>query len=344
MADSRFFENVGPLTLKAIIDISGAQNEKDIDCDRLIQDVAPLNLAGPNDLSFMDNLSYKDSFISSKAGFCFLTKKFETFIPNSMVPLFCDNPYRSYGVVASKFYNFDLLTKEHSLEFNIHPSASIEKNSHVSLGTVIGKNVEIGKNTFIGTNSNISEGVIIGNNCKIHANVTLSYCIIGDNVEIFPGTCIGQDGFGFVPDEKGHIKIPQLGRVLIGNDVQIGSNTTIDRGSGPDTVLGNGCRIDNLVHIAHNVKLGKGCIVAGQVGIAGSTSIGDYVMLAGQSGVSGHLKIGSGSKFAVRSGVISDVSQGQTYGGFPAVPIRDWHRQSIALRDIVKKRGTSEDD
>ena len=154
--------------------------------------------------------------------------------------------------MESLLQNFDMLTKEHSLEFDIHPSVSMGKKSYVSRGTIIGKNVEIGENTFVGSNSNISEGVIIGNNCTIHSNVSLSYCIIGDDVEIFSGVSIGQDGFGFVPDEKGHIKIPQLGRVLIGNDVQIGSNTSIDRGSGPDTVINSGCRIDNLVHIYNN--------------------------------------------------------------------------------------------
>ena len=158
---------------------------------------------------------------------------------------------------------------------------------------------------------------------------------------IHTGTRIGQDGFGFAPRRKGHVNIPQLGRVLIGDDVEIGANCAIDRGTGSDTVIGDGCRIDNLVQIGHNVVLGLGCIVAGQAGFAGSARLGDFVMVGGQVAVAGHLRIGDGAQIAGQSGVMADIPAGATYGGYPAVPIRDWHRQSVILRRMIRKQGKS---
>jgi UDP-3-O-[3-hydroxymyristoyl] glucosamine N-acyltransferase len=202
---------------------------------------------------------------------------------------------------------------------------------------VVGANTEIGEGTWLGPGVVIGEGVVVGRDCRIHANVTLSHCIVGARVTVFPGARIGQDGFGFAPDPRGHVTVPQLGRVLIHDDVRIGANTTIDRGAGPDTVIGAGCRIDNLVQIGHNVVLGRGCIVVAQAGIAGSTRLGDFVVLGGQAGLTGHLTIGAGAQVAAQAGVMDDVPPGAIYGGSPAIPARDWHRQTVAVRKLVKK-------
>ena len=155
---------------------------------------------------------------------------------------------------------------------------------------------------------------------------------------IHAGVRIGQDGFGFATGAEGHVKVPQLGRVIIGDDVEIGANTTIDRGAGPDTVIGAGTQIDNLVQIGHNVVLGRGCVVVAQVGISGSTKVGDYVVIGGQVGLAGHLSIGNKVRIAAQSGVMRDVAEGETVGGSPATTMRDWLRR-VAIVDRLARKG-----
>jgi UDP-3-O-[3-hydroxymyristoyl] glucosamine N-acyltransferase len=188
-------------------------------------------------------------------------------------------------------------------------------------------------------NASIARGVVLGSDCVIGPNVTLSHCLVGNRVVIHCGVRVGQDGFGFAMGSGGHVKVPQIGRVVIEDDVEIGANSTIDRGSGPDTVIGRGCKIDNLVMIAHNVQLGAGCIVVAQTGIAGSTTIGAGTVLAAQAGVAGHLTIGPGSQFAARSGVMHDMPAGGRYGGTPAVPMTQWLRQLVTLDRLANRKG-----
>ena len=191
---------------------------------------------------------------------------------------------------------------------------------------------------FIGAGSHIGKGVILGNHCYIHPQNSITHAILGNHVTIHSGARIGQDGFGFATSKTGqHITVPQLGRVLIGDHVNIGANVCIDRGSTTDTIIGDGCRIDNLVQIAHNVQMGKGCIIVSQVGISGSTKLGDFVVLGGQVGMAGHLNIGDQAQVTAKSGVMTDIPAGTTHGGIPSMPVKDWHRQTIALRKLIKK-------
>ncbi|PPR76959.1 MAG: UDP-3-O-acylglucosamine N-acyltransferase [Alphaproteobacteria bacterium MarineAlpha2_Bin1] len=335
MADPRFFKNVGPFSLSEIISHCNIDT-KELDGSVLINDVSYLGAASKGNISFMDDKSLINELKKTKSEFCFISKKYISYAPKFISLLICEQPRTAFAMAAQKFYpdisDLSMIYKLDSSKKNL----DVHKTSKISDNTYISEDVKIGKNTIIGPNTVLGKGVVLGNNCLIHPNVTITHSLIGSNVEIFPGTRIGQDGFGFIPSTKKHLKIPQLGRVLIGDNVNIGANCTIDRGAGPDTIIGDGCFLDNLVHIAHNVTLGTGCIIAGQVGIAGSTNIGDYVMIAGQGGISGHLNIGSGSKFAVKSGVINDIPPGGTYGGFPAIPIRDWHRQTLTLKNISK--------
>jgi UDP-3-O-[3-hydroxymyristoyl] glucosamine N-acyltransferase len=339
MADARFYTSGGPLTLSQLAEISGATVAGGADVSRRFADVAALELAGPDDVSFLDNRKYAAAFASSRAGACLVRPELADRAPPGMALLLSPTPYKAYARVARAFY------PEPDTKPGIHPSAHVDPAARlapgvaVDAGAVIGAGAELGAGCRIGANAVIGEGVVIGAGSRIGTNASLSHCIIGARVLIYPGARIGQDGFGFAPDPAGHEKVPQLGRVLIGDGCEIGANTTIDRGSAADTVIGPGCMIDNLVQIGHNVRLGRGCVVVAQVGISGSTRLDDFVVVGGQVGLAGHLHIGQGAQVAAQSGVHRDVAPGEIVGGYPAVPILEWRRQAAVLRRLAKRKG-----
>lgn len=339
MIDPRFYHSHGPFSLKRICELSGANlivpQGQGLHEDSLMTGLAPLEDATSTDLSMLHNPKYKDVFTKSLAGACFVTPEMISQAPSSMALCVTSKPQRAYAVVASAFYP-EPEGSFTSMTHSIHPSAEVGENVIIEYGAVIKEHAKIGNNTHIGATSVIGAGVILGEGCKIGAGSTITHAVIGNHVTIFPGVRIGQAGFGFVIDELGHIPVPQLGRVIIGDDVEIGANTTIDRGSLRDTIISQGSRLDNLVMIAHNVVIGKGCILVAQVGISGSTTLGNYVIVAGQAGITGHLKIGNGVKIGAQSGVMKDIKDGETVGGSPAVPIQDFLRQSIMLSKITK--------
>lgn len=340
MADPRFFNNAGPFTLDAIVSLTGAKlSGGGADSGSILfKDVTPLGKSSATEISFLDNVKYVDAMKSSKAGACFIHAKHAPHAPAGMLLLTTSDPYGCFALTAQKFYPQAVAPAAIVQSVQVAPTAKIGKNCTIAHTALIGENVEIGDNCSIGPGAVIYPGVMIGENSNIGANSTLSYCLVGHNVIIHRGVHIGQDGFGFAAGAMGHIKVPQLGRVVIGNDVEIGSGTCIDRGAGPDTVIGDGTKIDNLVQIGHNVVIGRHSIIVAQVGIAGSTHIGDGVMIGGQVGISGHLKIGSGARLAARAGLMTDVPEGESYGGSPAVPVRDWHRQTVAISRISKRK------
>lgn len=337
MANSRFFHNNGKITLKKIIELTGAVLQTSTNHDTIIEDVAPLELANQEQLSFLINNKYLSSFKESKAGFCFLSKKFANHTPSTMVALLHDNPYKAYAIVASQFYTENKVMNKISSNAAIAKTAKLGSNCNIGNFVVIEDGVNIGDNTIIDHNSVIKRNVIIGNNTKIASNVTISHSIIGDNVIIHPGVKIGQDGFGFASDHTGHLKVPQLGIVKIGDFVEIGANTTIDRGSAQDTIIEDMCQIDNLVQLGHNAQLGKACVMVAQSGVAGSTKLGHFVVIGGQVGVAGHLKIGNQVQIAAQSGVAQNIEDKQIMGGTPAVPIRQWHKQTFCLKKLANK-------
>jgi UDP-3-O-[3-hydroxymyristoyl] glucosamine N-acyltransferase len=341
MADPRFFTPQGPFDLATLAGFAAATLADDADPDKTVKDVATLDGAGPDDISFLDNLLYRDQFASSGAGACVVAPKFAALAPEGMSLLLSEAPYKAYALIARAFYPETRSETGIAAGAVVHDTAHVAADGFVAAGAVVGAGAEIGARSVVGVNAVIGEGVIIGEDTQIGACASLSHCRVGHRVIVHPGASIGQDGFGFAPDPEGHVKVPQLGRVVIEDDVEIGANATIDRGSGPDTVIGRGSKIDNLVQIGHNVQIGKGCFVVAQVGISGSTRIGDHVSLAGQAGLIGHLKIGDGARVGAQAGVARDVPAGATVAGSPAVPVIQWHRQTAALARLVKPKGSN---
>ncbi len=345
MADPRFFDSKGPFDLHKVIALTEAslapgQSASQDDLYQKIYDLEALSQAGNGHLTFFENPKYLDEFKSCRATACFVhpnvLEKIEDFqgLPLLLVH---KKPRRAYAVVANAFYPDKEIEAGVSDRAMIDHSAKIGKGVSIASGAVIEENVEIGDHTAIDANAVIKQGVKIGARCRIGAGCVISHALIGDDVSMLRNVSVGQRGFGFDPSPEGHLNVPQLGRVLIGNDVEIGAGTTIDRGAGPDTIIGDGCRIDNLVQVGHNAQLDKGCVLVSQVGISGSTKVGKFVTFAGQSGSAGHLTVGDGVTVAAKSGVTNDVSAGQTVAGFPAVPVNIWRKQVVALKRLVKK-------
>lgn len=338
MADPRFFVSAGPMTLAAVAGIARGQLGDGADPMLMIGGVGALDAAGPGEIAFLEGRRHLEAFRRARAGACIVDPRLAAEAPSGMALILSAEPQRAFARVAGAFH------PEPVAEGQVHPAATVDPAARLGMrvdvgpGAVIGPGATIGEGSSVGANTILGAGVAIGRDCRIGANVTISHAQLGDRVRVFPGVRIGQDGFGYALGPQGHLKIPQLGRVLIGEDVEIGANTTIDRGALGDTVIGPGCVIDNLVQIAHNVRLGRGCVVVSQVGISGSTHVGDGVVIGGQAGLAGHLLIGSGVRIAAQSGVHRDVLAGETVGGSPAIPMREFRRLAGAWRRLARAR------
>ncbi len=337
MADPRFFRNRGPFTLAVLAEKLGV--EPPPGAGGVIADLAGLEGAGPQHLSFFSGArEQREVFQRSQAGFCLTQAGDATPAPLGMVRLEVASVTHGWAAAAAVFYpEFGQALWPRDA---IDPSAKIGEGVQLAPGVVIGENAEIGAGTRLGPGAAIGPGVAIGRNCDIGAHVTITNAYVGDEVMILPGAQIGQPGFGFATSAAGHLKTPQLGRVIVQDRVEIGANSTIDRGALGDTVIGEGSKIDNLVMIGHNVRIGRNCFVIAQVGIAGSSELGDFVVLAGQAGVGDHTKIGDRARFAAKTGVPSNTvyEGGLDYGGMPAKPVREWVRELHALKMILKRQ------
>jgi UDP-3-O-[3-hydroxymyristoyl] glucosamine N-acyltransferase len=349
MSDPVFFRRASEPTLADIVAWTGAKPAEGADLARVVAAVAPLELAPPGSLVFLDNPKYAENLALTQATACLLQAKFAALVPKQTVALVTAEPYAAFALVVEKL--FPEAMRPQSLYTGrgiaaaaaVHAEARLEPGVIVDPGAVIGPRAEIGSDTVIGANAVIGPDVRIGRRCSIGPNTTIVYALIGDRVIVHAGVRIGQDGFGFAMGPRGHRKVPQVGRVIIQDDVEIGANSAIDRGANRDTVIGEGTKIDNLVQIAHNVKIGRHCIIVSQVGISGSCTLDDFVVVAGQAGLVGHLHIGTGAQIGAASGVMRDIPKGERYAGVPALPVKDWLRGVALLRKLAGQSGASED-
>ncbi|WP_392538239.1 UDP-3-O-(3-hydroxymyristoyl)glucosamine N-acyltransferase [Legionella sp. 227] len=340
MTPFRFSTPKGPFSLAYLAECSGASLHHHDGATYTVSDVAPLSNAQVNHLSMLHEKKYISALKTSRAGACIISPNYVHHAPTQMHLLIHPNPYKAYALIAQVFYPADSITGFIAPTAFIAANATLGPECYIAHGAYIGEHVRIGARCKIGVNTFIGDGVVIGDDCCIENNVSISHTVMGNKVMIYPGACIGQDGFGFAGDKQGYYKIPQAGGVVIGNNVEIGANTCIDRGSMENTEIGDWCRLDNLVQIGHNVKIGKGSILCGQVGIAGSSHLGEYVTLAGKVGISGHLTIGDGATILVGSTATQNVEPGARVGGYPALHDRDWHRQTYFLKKWIKNGKT----
>jgi UDP-3-O-[3-hydroxymyristoyl] glucosamine N-acyltransferase len=344
-----FFDRAGPFSLRAIGEAADAHVPADADAGIEITDVRPLDAASEGHVSFLDNPKYLPLFARTGASACLVGAKFASQAPNGTVCLVTPEPYRSFAKVLALFYP-DAGTPKTAREqaadrlSPIHPSARLEQGVVVEPGAVIGGEAEIGRGTTIAAGTVIGYRVHIGRDSFIGPNVTVTHALVGNRVIIHAGASIGQDGFGFAMGKAGHLKVPQIGRVIIQDDVEIGANTTVDRGALRDTIIGEGTKIDNLVQIGHNVVIGRHCIIVAQTGISGSSELGDFVALGGQVGVVGHVKIGAGAQIAASSNVRGNVPPGVRWGGTPAKPARLWFRELTVLRRLAERKDAKIDE
>ena len=328
----------------------GATLAASADAGRVIRDVAALDQAGQGDLTFLDNPRYLDALKRTRAAAALVSARYAGAAPSACAALIVREPYRAMAQVMTKLYPSAVKPGSVFAETGIspvasvHPSARLEPGVIVDPGAVIGPGAEIGAGTVIGPNAVIGPEVRIGRDGSVGASTTIGAALIGDRVIIHPGAHIGQDGFGFALGPRGHLKVPQIGRVIIQNDVEIGAGVTIDRGANRDTVIGEGAKIDNLVQIGHNVVIGRHAVLVSQSGVSGSSAIGDFAALGGQAGIAGHLTIGAGAQVAAAAGVMTDIPAGERWAGAPAKPVRKFFREVAAVTRLADRNARGDAD
>lgn len=343
MTEPIFFKRADGLTAGEVAALTGATLSDPSRAALTITGVAPLDRAGPRDLAFFENLRYAEGLKITRAGACLIAERFAKDAPPGLLMLVTREPYRGFVAVIRKLFP-DAMRPSSLFEADgitpgasVHPKARLEDGVTVEPGAVIGPRAEIGSGTLIGAGAVIGAEVRIGRDCGIGAHCSVMHALIGDRVVLHPGCRIGQDGFGYVMSPRGHGKVPQIGRVIIQDDVEIGAGTAIDRGAIRDTVIGEGTKIDNLVQIGHNVSVGRHCVIVSHVALAGSVTLHDFVAIGGCTTINNHVTVGEGAQIAGISAVNVDIPPGGRFGGIPAKPAKLWMREIAAVERLVRR-------
>ncbi|MEM5517478.1 UDP-3-O-(3-hydroxymyristoyl)glucosamine N-acyltransferase [Henriciella sp. AS95] len=334
--DSRFYDHIGPISLAEIASLTGAKFEGDGDV--LIQDVAASHSAGPSEVSYYEgSKAPTPSDVSPNAQACFVVEKFADALPPGVAPLIVPLPRYAHYVAAHSLIRYRNW-------FDTGPddgAASIHESARVHSTAVIGAGAAIGDRTVVGPHAVIGPGVQVGRDCQIGANASVQSALVGNSVKIYSGARIGESGFGVMPGPDGATDAPQFGRVILQDFVTVGANSCIDRGAFDDTILGEHTKIDNLCQIAHNVVVGRNVLMASFAGISGTVTIGDGVMLGGRVGIADHVVVGEGAQIAASAGVFREIPAGETWGGIPAKPLRQWMKEVAWLNrqiEVSKKK------
>jgi len=341
MPDTRFHRRLGPFTIGELAAKTGLfAMPEGVDPDMQVRDALPLEQAGAGDLSFLENRKYLPALAETKAQFCVIVPDLADRVPQGTIALLTPHPYLAFAMISQALYPGPTPPPGIHARAVVEDGAVLGEGVMIAANAVVGAGAELGDGVVIGPNVTVGPGVVVGAGSRIDANASLETCILGARVHVQSGARIGPGGFGFAPHPQRHVAVPQVGRVVIGDDCHVGANVCVACGSGHDTTIGNNVWIDNLVQIAHNVEIGDGSIIVAQVGIAGSTKLGQFVQVGGQSGVAGHLKIGNGVRVGAMSGVMNDQPDGAAVLGQPAIPARDFWRQLAAIRRLGTKKGT----
>jgi len=338
MGDPRFFVNTGPYTLAAVAQALGCKAP----CRELVvTGLAGLENAGPHHLSFLGSKRLAAKLHETRAGAVLVREDMASRVPVGSTAIVVENPFIAWAKAAALFYSVpEVVAGVHPTAVIAH-DAVVDATAQIGPNVVIGSHAEIGQRCRIDAGAIIGDGVVLGTDCRIHAHVSISHAILGARVTLFPGVRIGQAGFGFTPTEYGFLTLPQLGIVVLGDDVEIGANTTVDRGAMSDTVIGAGTRIDNLVQVGHGVRIGRCCAISGHVGLSGSCVLDDYVTIGGQAGLADHVHVGARAQIGAKAGVMSNIAPGTTVLGSPAQPVREFFKEVATLRRLVRSGGNS---
>jgi len=320
-----FFKNTGPHNINILLKTIGLKND-DLPDDK-ITDIKDLNSSQKNEITFLHSKKYVELAKSTKASYCITSKNFQSFLPSSCKVIISDKVLLHTAQITKVFYP-DSITDDYDNTVKDMNDTEFKEKVKFGKNVLIGENVKIGSNCSIGHNSIIEKNVNIGDSCSIGSNVVIRNSLIKNNVHILDGCVIGKKGFGFFPNRDKNIRYPQIGIVLIEDNVEIGCGSTIDRGSLSNTIIGKNTYLDNQIHIAHNVKIGENCIIAGQVGFAGSSTLGNNILIGGQAGISGHLKIGNNVQIGGGSGVIKNIPDNSKVMGYPAKDLKNFIREN----------------
>jgi UDP-3-O-[3-hydroxymyristoyl] glucosamine N-acyltransferase len=341
LGDPRFFERAGPFAISVLASLVQAEMLRPELCDgRMLSGVAPLQSADSGQVSVLHNPRYGDALAQTRAGVVIVKAAFGPRVPPTSAALIVADPHEAWARVALLFHPVPVPVAGVHASAVIDPSATVDASAEIGANAVVGARAEIGAGCQIGPGAVIGAGVMMGPGCRVGALASISHAILGARVYVSPGARIGQEGFGFAITRAGFLTVPQLGRVILQDDVEIGANSTVDRGASHDTVIGAGTRIDNLVQLGHNVQLGRNCLMAAQSGVSGSSVLGDFVQIGAQAGLTGHLTVGDKARVGAQAGVMSDVAAEAAIVGSPAMPIKEFFRNVAVLRRLARKGAT----